>query len=302
MRIWTLIKLIAALAVLGAVAFTGALAYHIKVKPLGGIFEKLVPNPAEIVKPQTDTEVVEMLKAPETPAVEPGQLAFEKATELVAAGDLASAREKLTTIANIYPSSAAAPQARRILGEMNLDQLLSPDNKEGKQTHIVVRGDSFARIATKYNTSLDLILHLNGLLDLAGLQPGDDLLVMPLDFRLVVEPQKKVVSLWNGGKFVKDYPLERADIPPVAAQTTTVDQKSATLDGKRVAPGAKGYRQAEKAIHLAKLPFQIRPVPATPGDKDAAPARGLFLSPSDMEELNLLTRIGNEVEIRPSSH
>ena len=36
-------------------------------------------------------------------------------------------------------------------------------------------------------------------------------------------------------------------------------------------------------------------------DKDAAPAKGLFLDPADMEELNLLTRPGNEVEIRPST-
>lgn len=302
MRIWTFIKMLAAFAVIGVMGFTGLLAYHIKVKPLGGVFEKLVPNPAEIVKPQTDTDVVEMLEAPEVPDAEPGELAFQKAGESIASGDLKEAREKLTTITNLYPTSAAAPQARRILGEMNLDELLSIESKEGKQTHVVVRGDSFAGIATKYKTSVDCLMYLNGLMEITGLQPGDDLIVMPLEFRLLIEPQKKVLSLWNAGKFVKDYPILRAEVPAnLVAQTTTIDSKSATLDAKRIAPGAKGYRQSEKTIHLAKLPFQIRPLPATPADKEAAPAKGLFLDPADIEELNLLTRPGNEVEIRPST-
>ena len=166
MRIWTFIKWLAAFAVIGVMSFTGLLAYHIKVKPLGGVFEKLVPNPTEIVKPQTDTDVVEMLEAPEIPQIEPGELAFQKAAEFIGTGDLKEAREKLTAITNLYPTSATAPEARRILGEMNLDELLSPGKRVVKQTHVVVRGESFAGIATKYKTSVDCLLYLNGLMEI----------------------------------------------------------------------------------------------------------------------------------------
>ena len=30
---------------------------------------------------------------------------------------------------------------------------------------------------------------------------------MPLDFRLLIEPQRKAVSVWQGGKFIREYPV-----------------------------------------------------------------------------------------------
>lgn len=304
MRIWTFIKLLAALAVLGVMGFTGALAYHITVRPLGGIFEKLIPNPADVVpKNQPETDVAKMLDAPEMPDVEPGEKAFQKAVELVAMGSVAEAREKLETIVNIYPTSSAAPQARRIVGDMNLDELLSPENKEGKQQHVVQRGESFLSIANKHKTTLDCIMMLNGLTEFGGLQPGDDLEVMPLDFRLLIEPDRQSISLWQGGRFLKEYPIVRSE-PPHAGKTvasrTTISAKSGYLNGKQLQPTAKGYRESEKIIQLAKSPVQLRPL--TPSvEKDTSRPRGLYLKPADMEELTLLTRVGNEVEIRPSA-
>jgi hypothetical protein len=66
------------------------------------------------------------------------------------------------------------------------------------------------------------------------------------------------------------------------------------IDGKRVAAESEAYRGAEKTLQLAAPPILIRPLKET----DAAMPRGIYLSPPDMEELALLTRVGNEVEIR----
>ncbi|BCU75678.1 LysM peptidoglycan-binding domain-containing protein [Luteolibacter sp. LG18] len=309
MRIWTFIKLLAALAVLGVLGLTGGLVYHITVKPLP-FFSKYVPNPTDVVPKGPDSDVSKMLDSADMPDVEPGEVAYQKAVELVAMGNIPEAREKLESVVNVYPSSASAADARRIVGEINLDEILSLDFKENKVTYDVKKGDSFMKISAATKCSLDCIMMLNGLTDFGGLHPGDDLIVMPLDYRILIEPQKKILSLWKLeqkegqpplAKFVKDYPLIHVQIPSnMAAQKTTIDSMSAYLDGKKLAPGNKGYRQSEKIIRLAKINLQIRPL-AGGTDKDAAIPRGLYLKPSDMEELYILTRVGNDVEIRPAT-
>lgn len=300
MRIWTLIKIIAALAVLGVMGFTGMLAYHITVKPLGGIFAKIIPDPADVVSTQHAEEVDKMLDSKDMPDIEPGEKAYQKAIELIATGSSAEAREKLESIVNIYPSSSVASEARRIVGEMNLDEILATDHMEGKSTYIVKAGDAYLGIANKNRTNLDCLMHLNGLTDFGGLHPGDDLIVMPLDYRILIEPQKKVLSLWSGGKFIKDYPIVRIEHPgTLAALRTTIDSRAGFLGGKKLVAGNKGYRESEKILQLAKSPLQIRPMAGSSEAGSALP-RGIYLKISDMEELNLLTRPGNEVEIRLS--
>ncbi|MCB1130397.1 MAG: hypothetical protein KDN05_04655, partial [Verrucomicrobiae bacterium] len=98
MSLWTLVKLVAALVVLAIMGFSGMLAYHVAVAPLGGVFERIVPNPVSIVAETNEKEIVAMLDAEDLPDVDPGEKAFQKAHELLALGRLPEAREKLTTI------------------------------------------------------------------------------------------------------------------------------------------------------------------------------------------------------------
>jgi len=293
MSLWTVFKLFAALCVMAVMAFTGALAYHVLVKPLDGVFAKIIPNPAEVVGKQPDTDFAKMLDSAELPDIDPGEKAFQKAHELLALGELAEAREKLTAIVNVYPTSSSAPTARRIVGEMNLDEILSTSRMEGKKSHIVKRGNSFLSIANQYKTTLDMIMYLNGMMELKNIQPGEELIVMPLEFRLLIEPQRKFISVWDGGKFVREYPILHLG-STMAKGKTTIASKGAELDGHRVQPQSKDYRAGEKVIQLAKPALQIRGVT---GDVEDSP-RGLILRAQDMEEISLLTRVGNEVEIR----
>ncbi len=291
----TLFKLLAALCVLAIMAFTGVLAYHIAVRPVGGIFERIIPNPATLVGGQPDAEFARMLDSAELPDIDPAEKVFQKAHELLALGKLPEAREKLATIINIYPTSSTAPVARRIVGEMNLDEILSTDHMEGKSTHVVKRGDSYLKIAGNAHTTLDCIMHLNGLMELGGLQPGDELIVMPLDFSLLIEPERKTVSIWDKGRFIREYPIVRLAVTgALSPGKTTIRSKSAELDGHSVLPQNRYYRAADKVIVLANPPLVIRGA-----DETREPdARGIVLLPQDMEEIALLTRTGNEVEIR----
>src|SRR6478752_833468 len=152
MSLWTVFKLFAAICVLAVMIFTGMLAWHVAVKPLGGVFAKIIPTPSEVAGKQPDADFAKMLDSAELPDIDPGERAFQKAHELLALGKINEAREKLGAIVVSYPSSSSAPIARRIVGEMNLDEVLSTSHMEGKKSHVVKKGDSFLRIAGDYHT------------------------------------------------------------------------------------------------------------------------------------------------------
>ncbi|RPJ32953.1 MAG: LysM domain-containing protein [Verrucomicrobiaceae bacterium] len=294
MSLWTLVKIFAALCVMAVMALTAMLAYHVTIAPLGGVFEKIIPDPVRIVPGQSDDELAKMLESPEMPDINPGEKAFQKAHELLALGRIPEAREKLTAIVNVFPGSSTAPTARRIVGEINLDEILAASHMEGKQIHVVKRGESLLGIAAKYNTTIDCIMHLNSMMEMPRIQPGDELVVMPLDFRLLIEPRRKSVSLWQGGRFVREYPVLHFDASATQPRRAVINSKAAELDGRRVLPQSKEYRAAEKVILIDKPALQIR---SWDGGEEK-PAGGILLRPEDMEEIALLTRTGNEVEIR----
>jgi hypothetical protein len=294
MRLWTLVKIIAALAVMGVMAFTGMLAYHVAVEPLGGVFDRVIPDPVRVVGGPSDIDLAKMLESAEMPDVDPGEKAFQKAHEQLALGRIAEAREKLGTIVNVFPGSSSAPAARRILGDINLDEILSTSHMEGKQIHTVARGESLLGIAARYKTTIDLIMHLNSMMEIPRIQPGHEVIVMPLDFRLLIEPRRQSVSLWDGGRFIREYPVLHISQAAAGARRATISSKVGELEGRRVLPESKAYRAAEKVIIIDKPPLQIRGWDGS-GDK---PAAGILLRSADMEEIALLTRVGNEVEIR----
>lgn len=294
MSLWTLIRLLAGLVVVAVVVLTLLLVRHVREEPMGGVFSEWVPVTTE---PEAMTSLPEADS--DLPEVDPGRKVFEKARELVAMGDLVGARDKLRTVVSIYPRSKSAPEARRIVGEMNFDEILSPAHMENKTVHEVVRGDSYLGIAAKHDTSLDMIMHLNGLMDLTSLQPGDELIVMPLDYRVEIEPGRGTLSLWDGGRFLKEYPLESVVGAPGGDQETRISGKSAVDDGRRYPPASPGYRGAAKVLTVERMPLVITEMPGE-ADVDVMP-RGFYLAPADMEELALVTRVGNEVEIRSSA-
>jgi len=130
---------------------------------------------------------------------------------------------------------------------------------------------------------------------LKNIQPGEELIVMPLEFRLLVEPQRKSLSIWDGGRFIREYPIIHFAVTgKLAPGKVKIASKSAELGGKQVNPQSKDYRGAQKVIQIAKPSLQIRGGGEIPGE---AP-HGIVLRSEDMEEISLLTRVGNEVEIR----
>ena len=281
--IMVVIKLFAAIAVLGVL---GATAWYVKeVKD-------------QVAVPRLEAaRLLERMESDGPSEVEPVDLAFQRAVELVATGRYGEAEEKLQFIVNFDPGSEAADEARRILGEMHLDRLLSVEEMEGKEIHKVERGDSFLKIAKKYRTTLDCVMHLNGLQGLDRLHPGDELLVMPLEFNLKIDVPRKRVSIWKDGRFVKAYRvmLARIGAKSKGVVRAKVKNKVGYFEGRTYPTLSEHYREASKVLSVSTGGVQIREVPEEDGED---PGRGVFLREPDMEELVLLMRVGNEVEIR----
>ncbi|MGE9268533.1 MAG: LysM peptidoglycan-binding domain-containing protein [Verrucomicrobiales bacterium] len=258
----------------------------------------------EFGQPQlTDqNEVANVLEQNQISDFEPGQREFNRAMELIALGELAEAREKLLYIQNLFPNSLNGPEARRILGEMNMDELLSVNNMENKSVHVVKSGDSYLAIAKKYETTIDCLVFLNGLTEMKTLHPGDEFVVMPLNFTLQVDVPNERLRLFRKDDekkenvFVKEYLVQSMDLPRMRGSKlqTEIYIKRGERHGMVYSTTSAGYRGAQKVLMLKRPALQIRPVPEADGDD---PGRGFFLKMEDLEELALLLRLGNEVEI-----
>jgi hypothetical protein len=274
------------------------LAAVIVMAVLGATFWYVREVRDRVAVPQLEaSELLDRIAEADGAEINPGDLAFERAVELVATGQYEEAEEKLRFIVNFDPGSGAADEARRILGEMHLDRVLSTEDMEGKSIHTVVSGDSFLRIAKQHDTTLDCMMHLNGLHGLDRLHPGDELVVMPLNFDLKVDVTRKRLGLWNEGKIVKTYRIQDLRLPRgvKGVARTQVKNKLGFYQGRTCSTTHENYRASSKVLTLGVRGLQIRGVPAA---DEEAPGNGFFVTEEDMEELVLLIRAGNDVEIR----
>lgn len=237
---------------------------------------------------------------------ERGKREFNRALELIAMERLDDAREKLLFIQNLHGDSEFAPETRRILGEINLDEVLSVSNMTNKQVHVVEAGKGAPlAIAKKYKTTLDCLMFLNGSLDMSVLHPGDEIIVMTLDFKMVIDLSSKRIELYHRDAerqehvFTKEYIIPKVDISGVGSRALfgSIKTKVAEVKGRTLQPFHSGYRHGTKVLIMrcGGRNYQVRTLPK-PDDEDPGP--GIFLSEQDMEELAMLIRIGNEVEIK----
>ncbi|MDB4265442.1 hypothetical protein N9891_01690 [bacterium] len=290
--ILTIIKIFAAILVL---AILGALVFFLQE------FREKFADP----ETTTSKPLERIIEDHELVDFEPGQHEFNRGLEFIALQRLDEAREKLLFIQNLYPNSANAPEARRILGEINLDEILSIENMDNKEIHTVTPGEGYLRIANNHQTTLDCIMFLNGLTEMGSLHTGDELIVMPLDFKLVVDLAKMRVDLYHRDRekmehvFAKAYPIQSFDFAGLRKGTyqSKISRKLGEIDGRTYQPTHSKYRHALKVLgfKVGGGYYQFRPVPAADAED---PGQGVFLNPADMEELSMLIRVGNEVEVK----
>ncbi|HRH97147.1 MAG TPA: LysM peptidoglycan-binding domain-containing protein [Prosthecobacter sp.] len=305
----TQIKLLIFLITVGLVAGTLAMGYWVYMNVL-------------LKESQVENDIAAM-KTQERPRIDPGVRRFEAAVDLIREGRIEEGREALYKLRQQFPDSATCPEAMRIIGEINMDQLYSPNNPAGKKDYIVQPGDSLNLIAGKQGTTVDSIIRSSGLMSF-NLQPGDHLTIIPMDFHLGVSVSKKQVMLLRkvGDKeyLFKVYQAKDIRLPPGLRLPVEMQiaGKNAIYDGKPVISTDPNYIDAEKWFPGTKAGISLRtppvaralPVeePKTASKKSGttaaaipAPApsaeTGIFLAREDIEELFALVSRGSKLSL-----
>src|SRR5205823_13749609 len=165
---------------------------------------------------------------------------FEEAAKLRQDGKIPEARAALTAFIQKYPNSPHADEAKDLLGEVNVDILLSRTPSPEKQEYIVKSGDVLAAISRRLKTTPELIMRMN---NMSGtmLHIGDRLLISHPEFSIVIQRKAKLVVLLDHGVFFKQYHVreEKLSLKQPAKVTTKVSETMAWRDGKRVGFGTK---------------------------------------------------------------
>jgi len=243
------------------------------------------------------TQVNEIKKLPKI-KVDHGSHLYEQALSLMQTGELVAGIEMLHELIKYYPESNHFEESNRIIGEVNSDHLLSRDSGEGKHEYTVKRGDALRSIAQKHQTTVGYILHVNGRMG-SKLQPGEQLIVCPLHFSVLINIKAKTISLRNAqDKLFKNYELVGSRLPQGCP--SSMDSKVQGLvvgDGSRfIEIGSSEYINAPKEIRCERRGVPIR---SLTGDQDKDKyATGFFVSDDDVEELALLVRSGSPIYVR----
>lgn len=258
-------------------------------------------------------------EAPET-VPDPGAREFEAALGFIKAGDTESARQRLAHVLRYYPESAKYGEAKRVLGEINLDLLLSEAPMPGKIRYVVKSGDAgLSAIASRYKTTVDTIVRANGLTGNV-IHPGDEYWLMPLIFTLEARLARRELIVYRiepgegeegapageGGSvapvevFFKSYPILDANLPPTVKlpSAAEISDKPAWLaNGKRASFGSAGYHAAHRWLQTSRPGLVVQAAPEEPERAAVERNAGLLLAPGDMNELYTYIRTGTELRL-----
>ena len=225
---------------------------------------------------------------------------FQAAAKLRQDGKLVEARDALTAFIQKYPAGLHVDEAKDLLGEVNIDILLSRTPSPEKEEYEVRSGDVLAKIARKLNTTPELIMRMNNL-NGTMLHIGERLLISHPDFSFVIERKGKLVVLLNHGAFFKQYHVREVKLGPKQPPkvTTKVAEIMAWRGGRRVGFGTKEFIGSTRWIRLGAPSYTIYAVPdsAHPNLDQPPPAVGIGLAAADVEELSGLVNSRTPVTI-----
>ena len=235
------------------------------------------------------------------PVVDVSLPEFEAAVKLRQDGKLAEARDALVVFIQKYPSAKRLDEARDLLGEVNVEILLSRYPSPEKTEYIVKSGDVLAKIARKLKTTPEMIMRMN---NMSGtmLRIGDRLFISNPDFSMVVQRKANLIVLLNHGAFFRQYHIREAKLPPKPPPkiTTKVAETMAWRGGQRIGLGSKEYLASTKWVRFASAPaYTLYSVPDSthPNLEQPPPPTGLGLAATDLEELSTLVNNRTPVTI-----
>jgi len=235
---------------------------------------------------------------------DPGVTRFDQAIGLIKKGEMIAGRDNLLELVRVYRDSSRFEESKRVIGEINMDMLLSADEQPYKKNYIVQRGDSLARIAKKHNSTIAYIMRSTGLFS-HRIHPGDTIVVAPLDFEVVVDRKTMRLILMRKGRFFKEYALPELRLPPRVRipLSTTINKRVAWLNGKMISISNPLYGTTDKWIQTEKAGVMLASLTDDSGaskrnqDAEEVLNYGIFLKVEDIEELATVIPIPTPLKV-----
>src|SRR6267378_808198 len=183
---------------------------------------------------------------------------FQAAAKLRQEGKLAEARDALAAFIQEYPAGLHGEEAKDLLGEINIDVLLSRTPSPEKQEYIVKPGDVLQNVARKVKSTPELIMRMNSMSS-TMLHIGERLLISHPEFSIVIQRKAKLAVVLDHGQFFKQYHIQEEKLGPKQPPrvVTKVSEVMAWRDGKRVGFGTKEYMGSIRWIRLAASAYTI---------------------------------------------
>lgn len=160
------------------------------------------------------TELLEPVSTMESRA------AVSDAQAAIDGGQLLQAKTILDGIVANTPD----PDAIKLLGEVNMQLLKSSILMPGKEYYAIQSGDSLSKIATKFNTTVELIKAINNQQS-DNIRAGARLLVFNGNFSIRVSKTRNHLDLISNGKLFKRYPVGTGKFGKTPAVVFTIYDK-----------------------------------------------------------------------------
>ena len=226
-----------------------------------------------------------------------GKRHFDAAIELLEEGELVSARDRLRYLMTYFPESKTFEEAKRIVGEVNLDLLISPIPQPEKRIYTVRRGDALVAIARREPTTIDYIMRANGKTT-SLIYPDEELVVYPLGFRVEIDLEQESVTVFDEDLFFKEYAIVGTNLPPeVSAPTSTsIQEKVAWFGDRPLNFTDANYMNCSKWIRTGRIGLFLR-AGKPDGEEDNSSSFGVKVARADMEELFTILRTGARVNL-----
>jgi hypothetical protein len=250
----------------------------------------------KIFKPEIKaTKEIRAEMSSKAPKSDPGKPVYDSALTDIRGGNFPAAREKLHQLMRIYADSPKAPDARRILGEMNADRLFSKDPGPGKLEFKVEHEPGLEVIAKRGKCTIPFLRKVNGLTK-STIHPGDHLILQNLEFQVEVNVAAKTFTVRQNGEFFKQYTILEFGEGVVLPKTSFIDTKQGSIADKPIRDSDIRWPQAKKWLQTKSSASRTGIIFCGPPKKGGDVAvSGVYLSVADIDELCTILRVGTPI-------
>lgn len=216
---------------------------------------------------------------------------FEQAQLLLAQHKWAEAAHILQPF--VRAADGFGCEARAVVGRTNIVRYLSRMHPYSS-VYTVRKGDTLPKIASKTKCPVDLLMLYNGLTTPSALQIGQKLVFVDMPLRIEIYPSLNELAVWDGDVLVSSYKILsiKGDVSSLETdEEVTVASRESYILGNRIPENSGQTSYADKLLRLSNGLVIF--------SQELKNKSTLCLSQKDINELALLIRAGNTVELKP---